>query len=291
MSEKSIGLALSGGGSRGPYHIGVIDGLEQFGLYPKDFEAISGTSIGSMVGAMATYLSAKDMMQIWQGDTFSPETVLDISHDDLYNIPENRRQNAVMNHGVQNDPLRDGGILQAVREQVSEQTVREANPEFYAAVCRSKIKFNNNTLSWITGIALSDLVHLKINDLPMGKGGEAVLASCLMPIFKYVPLIDGKYYFDGGAKDVLPYNALRNHNLDLLITSDIIPSGKTRKIMDGSLQKPAPELIDVPRIHISPPDYLPGTVVDFHGPYDEQIYNQGREDALRALDKNQDYLL
>ncbi|RFS16777.1 patatin-like phospholipase family protein [Emticicia sp. C21] len=44
-----IGLALSGGGSRGFAHLGVIKALEEVGLKP---DMITGTSAGSIVGAM-----------------------------------------------------------------------------------------------------------------------------------------------------------------------------------------------------------------------------------------------
>ena len=46
---KSIGLVLSGGGARGVAHIGVIQALEELGL---KFSCISGTSAGSIVGAL-----------------------------------------------------------------------------------------------------------------------------------------------------------------------------------------------------------------------------------------------
>ncbi len=47
-----IGLTLSGGGARGVAHIGVIKALEEIGL---EFSVISGTSAGSIIGAMYAY--------------------------------------------------------------------------------------------------------------------------------------------------------------------------------------------------------------------------------------------
>ncbi|MBS1543678.1 MAG: patatin-like phospholipase family protein, partial [Bacteroidetes bacterium] len=46
---KEIGLVLSGGGVRGVAHIGVLKALEEYGLR---FKRVSGTSAGSIVGAL-----------------------------------------------------------------------------------------------------------------------------------------------------------------------------------------------------------------------------------------------
>ena len=44
-----LGLALGGGGARGFAHLGVAQALFEAGLHP---DIISGTSAGSIVGAM-----------------------------------------------------------------------------------------------------------------------------------------------------------------------------------------------------------------------------------------------
>ncbi len=49
MEHKKIGIALAGGGARGLSHIGVLKVLEQEGIQIK---AISGTSIGALIGAI-----------------------------------------------------------------------------------------------------------------------------------------------------------------------------------------------------------------------------------------------
>jgi NTE family protein len=56
---KKVGLALGGGGARGLAHIPMLETLDAFGIKPV---AISGTSIGSIVGAL--YASGKSAEQI-----------------------------------------------------------------------------------------------------------------------------------------------------------------------------------------------------------------------------------
>jgi len=49
LSESTkIGIALSGGGSRGVAHIGILKALNEYGIYP---DVISGCSAGAIVGA------------------------------------------------------------------------------------------------------------------------------------------------------------------------------------------------------------------------------------------------
>lgn len=49
MKKHKLGIALGGGGFRGFAHLGVLQALNEAGLYP---DIISGTSAGSIVGAL-----------------------------------------------------------------------------------------------------------------------------------------------------------------------------------------------------------------------------------------------
>ncbi|WP_194775765.1 patatin-like phospholipase family protein [Pararhodonellum marinum] len=51
-SRKKIGIALSGGGVRGIAHLGVLQGLNELGIFP---DRVSGTSAGAIAGAMYCY--------------------------------------------------------------------------------------------------------------------------------------------------------------------------------------------------------------------------------------------
>ena len=61
---KHIGLVLSGGGTRGIAHIGVIKAMKEYGI---EAEFISGTSAGAIVGAL--YAAGKpvdEMMEVFK---------------------------------------------------------------------------------------------------------------------------------------------------------------------------------------------------------------------------------
>lgn len=59
-----IGIALSGGGARGAAHIGVLQALNDHGIFPED---VSGSSAGSIIAAL-----------YWFG--YTPLEILDLSH-------------------------------------------------------------------------------------------------------------------------------------------------------------------------------------------------------------------
>ncbi len=50
--KPKVGLALSGGGARGFGHLGALKAFEELGV---EFDAVAGTSVGSLVGALYCY--------------------------------------------------------------------------------------------------------------------------------------------------------------------------------------------------------------------------------------------
>jgi NTE family protein len=73
MTRKAIGLVLSGGGARGVAHYGVIWALRDHNI-PIDI--VGGTSIGSIVAAMAASEWPRDKMEQCYDDTFSGRSPL-----------------------------------------------------------------------------------------------------------------------------------------------------------------------------------------------------------------------
>ena len=64
MADKKykIGLVLSGGGARGFAHLGVIQALNEAGIFP---DVISGTSAGALVGVLyADGYSPKEILKL-----------------------------------------------------------------------------------------------------------------------------------------------------------------------------------------------------------------------------------
>ncbi len=53
-APTKVGLALGSGAARGWAHIGVIEALEEAGIF---FDVVCGTSIGALVGAATSPVS------------------------------------------------------------------------------------------------------------------------------------------------------------------------------------------------------------------------------------------
>jgi NTE family protein len=69
MADKqyNIGLVLSGGGARGFAHLGVIQALNERGIYP---DVISGTSAGAIIGALyADGLTPGEILKLMEGSS------------------------------------------------------------------------------------------------------------------------------------------------------------------------------------------------------------------------------
>ena len=62
--KHPLGIVLSGGGSRGIAHIGVLKALDEHGLSP---DCVAGTSAGAIVGALyAAGYSSEDMLEFFE---------------------------------------------------------------------------------------------------------------------------------------------------------------------------------------------------------------------------------
>lgn len=66
--QPELGIALSGGGARGIFHVGVLQALEEHGIRPA---CVSGTSIGAVVGALyAGGMKPEKMLELLSGKGF-----------------------------------------------------------------------------------------------------------------------------------------------------------------------------------------------------------------------------
>jgi NTE family protein len=212
------GLVLEGGGAKGAYHIGALKAIKELNI---EIEAVAGTSIGAMNGAMFAQDKLDVAYDYWYNistskaldieDKYLSELLnLSINHNNLsYFI--NKAKEVLQNRGLDNSFLKD--VLQ---NNIDEKTLRN-----------SKIDFAIVTLS------LSDLkpLELFLEDIPEGKVVDYILASSYLPAFK-MQKFDGKILIDGGFYENLPLKTLQNKGYKKIIAIRTYGLGKIEKQVD-----------------------------------------------------------
>lgn len=189
---KTIGLCLSGGGALGCAHIGVLQALEDCGIYP---DVISGASMGAVIGSV--YAAGK-----------TPQEMLDlIKNGKLYRISSLMhfpvafwKSSGLSNH----QPLQ-----KLIKENCMENNFETLQKPMY--VCVSNLSEGK----W-------EMIHSG------DKLDEWVAASSSIPgVFTPVK-IDDKIYVDGGLLNNMPAQPLKN-KCDVIIGCDLFSPSVVRK--------------------------------------------------------------
>ena len=201
---KKIGIALSGGGARGLANIGVLEVLESEGIH---ISAVSGTSMGSIIGALyCSGIQIPEILKFMETNTWKRFVI--VSTLNLPNLPalNSRKSEKILNMFFEG------------------KTFNECQRPF----C----------------VVAVDIISKKRVYITHGKLTDAIKASTAIPgIFE--PLIrDNMILFDGGIIDPLPIDALRSLDVDFIIGVALnntdrkdIPTAKTSilSIIDLSL--------------------------------------------------------
>ena len=211
-TRPRLALALSGGGARGIAHVGVLRAFEERGI-PVD--AIAGTSMGSVIGALyATGRTAAGVEQVvtsidW-GSIFS-------GRPDRRLVPVARREDrhrAVAGLGFDFWDVRlPAGVVAEYR--VNRVLIEALAPASYAAGSDFDclpIPFH------AVAAALDDgeRVVLERGDL-----AQAVRASMSIPLALPPVNWEGRPLVDGGIVDNLPVREARSFGADLVVAVDV----------------------------------------------------------------------
>jgi NTE family protein len=205
-----IGLALSGGGARGLAHVGVLRALERAGL---PIDAISGTSMGSLVGGLyAAGYSASDLEEIARGIDWTALFVDTPARSVMEPFDQVKGNPTLLSL-----PMRRGriglpsGVIagQHVAELFSQlawpvQTIRDFR--------RLPIPFSAVATDIATGSAVV---------LDSGSLASVMRASMSLPSVFAPASLHGRILLDGGLVRSLPAQDVRALGADIVICSDV----------------------------------------------------------------------
>ncbi len=193
-ADKTIGLALGGGGARGIAHIVVLEAFDELGLKPA---MISGTSIGSIMGAAyASGMSGKEIRERAVG---------------FYS-----QRRAVLSKLWQARPVMLTDLLRGrfLQSQFDPETVLESFVPGY-----EQLPERFEDLKIPLKIVSCDFYGWSETLLETGPLKPAIAASIAIPsVFKPMP-IHGRMQIDGGAFNPLPYDHVSS--CDLVVASDV----------------------------------------------------------------------
>ncbi|PLX08776.1 MAG: patatin [Marinilabiliales bacterium] len=165
MKKYELGIALSGGGSRGFAHLGILAGLNERVIYP---EVISGTSAGSIVGALyAAGLDPYDIYKNFKKLKFTDFTKMHLPTDGLFSFDNLRAR---------------------LEKIILQKTFEELELPLFICVAN----FNKCTAEYINCGPLHKIIQ----------------ASCAIPVLVSHVKINNTYYVDGGLVDNLPVKPL-----------------------------------------------------------------------------------
>jgi len=189
--KLKIGICLSGGGALGFAHIGVLQALEDHRIFP---DAVSGSSMGSIIGAMycAGYTPAQMLQFIKDGKLYRITNVMQF-------------QPAFWKAGLSNHNT----IISLMKEFIPNNSFEKLEKPLYVCVT------NLTTGHWEI-ISKSDKLDMWI------------AASCSIPGVFNAMKINSMMYVDGGLLNNMPSQPLRD-KCEYVIGSDVIPHLSAKK--------------------------------------------------------------
>lgn len=179
--QKTLGIALAGGGARGFVHIGILQGLEESGI---KVSAVVGTSMGAIVGAAYCLgVPIKKMEKV--AKDFGKSGVLKL------------RNLNVLNESL----LKAETIIKPLKVLVGSHTFEDC-----------KIPFQT---------VATDIESGKAVILKSGKLIDAIRASSAIPFILPPVFLNKQVLVDGGVIDNIPSDLLKGMKTDIKLAIDI----------------------------------------------------------------------
>ena len=260
MKDKEYALVLEGGGTRGAYQVGVWKAIKELGIKIK---AISGTSIGSLNGALILQDDIEDMIKLYEN--IEIKNIMEVSEKidsrkNLFDITNVKSLAAdfIENKGIDNTPLRE-----TINKYIDIDKIYNSDINFGLVTYSVKNKIP---------------VQLFKEDIPKEKMVDYLMASSCFPIFK-AQKIGEVEFLDGGLYDNTPINMLIKKGYKNIIVADINGMGIRRKMIDKNVYLKI----------ISPKESLGGSFEFNH----DKIKNNialGYLDTMRSFNKMQGHM-
>lgn len=185
-SQPRTGIALSGGGALGFAHIGVLQALNEHGIYP---DIVAGTSMGAIIGCM--YAAGYEPVKIVE--MVRDKKFYQITH--LLTLQSGFRHLGMSKHDA---------LHKVLTEMIPHNTFDSLKVPFMACVTNL------------------DLIQTEYVDSG-SRLADYVVASASIPGVFEAKRIGTTTYVDGGVLDNLPAGYLREKGCEYVIGVDVLP--------------------------------------------------------------------
>lgn len=200
---NSYGLVLAGGGAKGAYQIGAWKALKEMGI---TFNAIAGTSIGSINGALIAADDYEKAHQLWLNISIDKGLRINEELPDPENLFSKKNWGALFKEVIKNGGLDASPAADFVSQYVDETKVRENGIPFFAVAVQIS-----------QGVTPREIC---IDEIPEGTLTDYLMASSNIPLAVGIGP-EGEKYLDGGAYDNIPIMTLKKRGYNRIIILDI----------------------------------------------------------------------
>lgn len=224
QQRQTVGVVLSGGGSSGLAHIGVIRALEENNI-PIDY--IAGTSAGALVGAMyASGYTPDEMERIALSDEFYNMAKGIIGEEYKYYFKTRDPDPTWLNVRFEID----SGLHASIPTNIVEPYGMDMGMiEFFSAPSAAAGNDFDSLMVPFRCIA-ADVADKKQVVWRKGDLCQAVRSSTTYPLYMRPIIVDGKMLFDGGLYNNFPSDVvLEDFFPDIIIGSTVATANKPPK--------------------------------------------------------------
>ncbi len=200
-------MVLSGGGSSGVTHIGVIKALEENNI-PIDY--ITGTSMGALVGALyAAGYSPNEIESIFLSQQFKDWAEGNLDQKYIYYLREKNDNPSLVTFKIATDTLFETSLPTNLISPIS------LNYGLMSFLSPATAIANNNFDSLFIPFrcVASDIISKKSVILKEGNLSTAVRASIAYPLYLSPITLGDKLLFDGGLYNNFPSDVMYNDYL------------------------------------------------------------------------------
>lgn len=215
LSQK-VGLVLSGGGATGLAHVGVIQALEDAEI-PIDY--ISGTSIGSLIGAMyAVGYSPEEIKDYILSGGFDKMGSREIPKEERFLLREKDVDASMINFKLAKDSV----FLKSLPTNFITPSSLDFQALLTLGLPGANANKNFDSLFVPFRCVAADVYKKESVVFKSGDLNAAVRASMTYPFYINAIRIDGNLLFDGGLYNNFPSDIIyRDFPVDYIIGSNV----------------------------------------------------------------------